>query len=98
MPVADFRTNTQVRRILVKRWIDTSKVEFGTTNGVVYIKGMIATPEDMKALKAIGGRSRLDLIVKIEKEIRRLPDVKDVVFKLKDYEKTGGKWMRRKNG
>lgn len=96
MAVVDFRTNTEVRRILVKRWVDTSKVEFGTTNGVVYIKGVIATPEDIKAFRGLASRSRLDLIMKIEKDIRKLPDVKDVVFKLVDYEKTGGRWVRRR--
>lgn len=96
MALIDFRTNTQVRRILVKRWIDTSRVEFGTTNGVVYVKGIIGTPEDHRAYKSLGGRSRLDLLIKIEKEIRRLPDVKDVVFKLVDYQKSGGRWVRKK--
>lgn len=96
MALVDFRINTQVRRILVKRWIDTSKVEFGTTNGVVYIKGVIATPEEHRALSSLGGRSRLDLILKIEKEIRRLPDVKDVVFKLADFQKAAGRWVRKK--
>ncbi len=96
MPLVDFRTNTQVRRILVKRWIDTSRVEFGTTNGVVYIRGVIATPKDHQAHTSLGGRSRIDLIIKIEKDLRKLPDVKHVVFKLVDYEKTAGRWARKK--
>jgi hypothetical protein len=38
--VEDYRINAFVRSVLVRRWIDTSRVDFGTSNGVVYLKGM----------------------------------------------------------
>jgi hypothetical protein len=37
----------------------------------------------------------LALVRKVEKEIRTIPGVRDIVFKLDNFEKRGGQWKRR---
>ena len=39
MSAQDYRVNAEVRRLLVSRWIDVSRIQIGTTNGVVYLMG-----------------------------------------------------------
>jgi len=96
MSIEDYRINAFVRATLVRRWIDTSRVDFGTSNGVVYVRGV---------LRRIYGRRQteedqdvddiLSLVRRVEKEIRSIPTVKDVVFKLDNLEKSGGQWRRK---
>lgn len=97
MSVEDYRINAFVRSVLVRRWIDTSRVDFGTSNGVVYVRGI---------LRQIYGRKQLEedqrevdnliaLLRKVEKEIRTIPGVKDVIFKFDNFEKRAGQWKRK---
>ena len=43
MSVHDYRINAEVRRFLVSRWVDVSRLDLGCTNGVVYIIGYLDT-------------------------------------------------------
>lgn len=68
----DARTNLQVKAILSSRYIDTSKIDFFTMNGTVYLRG------PLKQLK--GGRTVVMAeISNIVETISRLSGVKDVV-------------------
>jgi Mg2+/Co2+ transporter CorC len=98
MSVEDYRINAFVRTVFVRRWIDTSRVDFGTSNGVVYVRGILRQVYGRKQLedeKDEDETSLLSLVRRIEKEIRSIPGVRDVVFRLDNFEKTGGKWKRR---
>ena len=96
MSIQDYRINALVRSVLVKRWIDTSRVDFGTSNGVVYVRGILRQTYGRRQLERIDEADELlGLIRRIERELRFIPGVKDVVFKLDNFEKKGGRWRRK---
>ncbi|MEW6685994.1 MAG: hypothetical protein AB1393_07295 [Candidatus Edwardsbacteria bacterium] len=95
MPSDDYQIRSIVRRILTHRWIDTQKVDFGCTNGVVYIRGIIRSESQAKLMEGTQIKSDIKLVRHIEDDIRRLPGVRDVVFDLLDLKKTGGGWVSR---
>jgi hypothetical protein len=95
--VQDYRVNAEVRRLLVSRWVDVSLLQVGTTNGVVYILGHLdstmADPTRRADARAGGvGERVLQLAVLLDKDLRRVRDVRDVVFKYDNVVKRGGRW------
>ncbi|MFH0778824.1 MAG: hypothetical protein V2A71_09360 [Candidatus Eisenbacteria bacterium] len=96
MSVEDYRINAYVRSVLVKRWIDTSRIDFGTTNGIVYLKGIL---RQVYGKQADQQNEEVDyllgLVHKLEKELKTIPGVRDVVFRLDGFEKKGAQWKRR---
>ena len=98
MSVQDYRLNAEVRRFLVSRWVDVSRLQLGTTNGVVYIMGSLdTTMEDPhrrvdEIVHRAASERVLRLAMSLEKSVRRIRDVRDVVFKLDNIHKRGGRW------
>lgn len=98
MSVVDYRINAEVRRHLVSRWVDVGTLQIGTTNGIVYLLGHLDTTLEDPERRA--GESRrqaalvrlLRLAIQLERELRKLRDVRDVVFKLDNVTKRGGRW------
>ena len=98
MSVVDYRINAEVRRHLVSRWVDVTAIQIGTTNGVVYLLGRLDTT--MEDPERRTGESRrqatlvrmLRLAIQLERELRKLRDVRDVVFKFDNVTKRGGRW------
>ena len=99
MSAQDYRVNAEVRRLLVSRWVDVSRIKIGTTNGVVYLMGTLE-PSVEDALERSGGSAEitsaaerlLRLVAVIEKELRRVRDVRDIVFNLQNVRKKGRAW------
>jgi hypothetical protein len=94
----DYRINAEVRRFLVSRWVDVSLLQIGTTNGVVYLMGSFE-PLVEDALQRVGQAQERDpaqrllrLLLLVEKEMRRLRGVRDVVFNLRNARRKGGIW------
>lgn len=104
MSIQDYKINAEVRRLLVSRWVDVSRLQLGSTNGVVYIMGcldtVVADPQRRadQAMRRGDGERALRLAMLLEKEIRRLPFVRDVVFKLDNVYKRGGRWRSIERG
>ena len=101
MSVQDYRVNAEVRRLLVSRWVDVSLLQIGTTNGVVYILGHLdSTMEDPgRRVRVPGPNERiLRLAMTLDKDLRRVRDVRDVVFKLDNVMKRGGRWRTADGG
>jgi hypothetical protein len=94
----DYRVNAEARRLLVSRWVDVSALQVGTTNGVIYVLGRLdTTMEDPTRRQDEQQRKRaserhVNLVIALEKDLRRLRDVRDVVFKLDNVLKRGGRW------
>jgi len=91
----DFRINAQVRQLLVRRNVDLTKVEHGTTNGVIYIRGSLQSNYTGVHGLESDDDARLDqlrLIHIIERALRKITGVRDVVFKLDRLIKSGTKW------
>jgi hypothetical protein len=94
----DYRINAEVRRLLVSRWVDVSSLQIGTTNGVVYLMGSFE-PMVEDALERVGhvherdpSQRLLRLLMLVEKELRRLRGVRDVVFHLCNARRKEGIW------
>jgi hypothetical protein len=94
----DYRINAEVRRTMVSRWIDVSALQIGTTNGVVYLLGTFE-PLVEDALQRAGQTQENDptrriqrLIQVVEKDLRRIQGVRDLVFNLRNARKRGGVW------
>jgi hypothetical protein len=103
MSAQDYRINAEVRRYFVSRWVDVSRLQIGTTNGVIYILGHLETTmEDPRRRLEVsvegGALERLLLLARqLERDLRRIRDVRDVIFKFENITKRGGKW-RAANG
>jgi hypothetical protein len=103
MSVQDYRINAEVRRLLVSRWVDVSALRIGATNGVVYVTGRLdLSVEDPGRRQAMDHDDKmartLRLVMQLERELRRIRDVRDVVFKLENVSKRGGRWRIVEDG
>ena len=92
----DYRINAQIRVILVRRGIDLAKIEYGVTNSVVYLRGSVRT----FAIRQSNDPSRdrleeIESMVRLEKAIRAIPGVKDVIFQMDHLVKVGWRWKPR---
>jgi len=98
MSAHDYRINAVVRHHLVSRWVNLAALQIGTTNGVVYLLGWLETTlEDPERALAAARHEpaetrTLRLAMQLEREIRRLREVRDIVFKLDNVAKRGGRW------
>lgn len=97
----DYRINAEVRRFLVSRWVDVSLVQIGTTNGVVYLLGAFE-PLVEDALQRVGQPAERDpaqqivrLLALVDRELRRLRGVRDVVLNFRNVRRKGGIWSVR---
>lgn len=96
MSVTDYRINAQIRVILVRRGIDLSKIEYGVTNSVIYVRGKVRT----FSIRDSGDPSRerleeLEAVMRLEKALRQIPGVRDVIFQLDHLVKVGWRWKPR---
>jgi len=93
----DFVIQSNIRRILVRSNIDYSDLIFGTVRGTVYIRGTFRlsnyygddTEEGIRAFTA-------KTLASLEKNIRSLPGVSDVIFQFINWKKEKGQWGPRK--
>lgn len=97
MPYEDYRLNAQVRTVLVRRWIDLSKVEYGVTNGVVYLRGSLlpCLTERERGDERLRKEEEATVAGRLERVLRQLPGVRDVVFQLDRVVKVGWRWRPR---
>lgn len=96
MSVEDYRINAHVRSVLVRRWIDTSRMDFGTSNGVVYVKGMLRQIYGRRPSETVErADDLLGVVHRVERDIRSIQGVRDVIFRLSNFEKKGGQWKRK---
>jgi hypothetical protein len=92
----DYRLNAQVRALLVRRGIDLAKVEYGVTNSVVYIKGVVRPYFTEDATDPSQARVReMETVARLERTLRAMPGIRDVVFQLDRLVKVGWKWKPR---
>jgi hypothetical protein len=90
----DFVIQSDIRRILIRTNINYSRMDFGTVKGVVYIRGIfqISLPskdgeeEKMKNMT-------INTLYSLEKKVRAIPGVSDVIFQLLNWRKEKGQWV-----
>lgn len=97
----DFAIQSNVRRILVRSNIDHTKIDFGTVRGVVYFRGIFR----MTRVYTYGENDEasrdfkiydftVKSLVSLEKKVRSLPGVSDVIFQFLNWRKERGLWTR----
>ena len=96
MSTADYRINAQIRVILVRRGIDLSKIEYGVTNSVVYLRGSVRTFSIRQSNDPSRDRlEEIESVMRLEKALRAIPGVKDVVLQMDHLVKVGWRWKPR---
>ncbi|MCK4668357.1 hypothetical protein KAU33_16510 [Candidatus Dependentiae bacterium] len=97
--VLDFQINIQLKKMLVERGIDTSKLQISTMGGTVYLRGQL---DFMHSQAAVPGHShqwmakRIKFLRDLERDVKRLRGVRFVRFQLTNWEKDGDKWIERR--
>lgn len=97
MRAQDYALNSQIRTLLIQRWVDLSCLDFGVTNGVAYFQGVLRhhlTRANMNR----DGRTEMEeveLAKNVERLVRQMRGIRDVVFRLSNMTKRGSKWTHR---
>ena len=92
--IVDARIHARVRSILSRRWVDLRLLHLGTVDGVIHLEGEFR--QCLSLAPAIGeGRPSLQFVRKVERELRSIPGVRDIVFSIAGFEKVGTEWKRK---
>jgi hypothetical protein len=100
MQKEDFIIQSNVRRILVRTNVDYTKMSFGTVRGVVYFRGIFQLTrvyvysKDDKAHDLKSRDFTIKTLASLEKKIRTLPGVTDVLFQFNNWRKERGLWVQ----
>lgn len=92
MSEQDMKINSRVRKIFVEKNLNLSFVNVSTRSGVVSISGEI---------RKLTGSEMTDgqiskLILQLETTILYVKEVKRVTFSIQGWEKSRGKWKKKK--
>jgi hypothetical protein len=90
----DLVITKNVRAILLRRWVDIRCLDFGSVNGVAYVRGALRRNPLFPAPAAAAGDAELKLLHVLERELRTVNGVKDVVFAIDGFERRGDHWER----
>lgn len=90
----DLVITKQVRAILLRRWIDIRRLDFGSVNGVAYVRGALGRNPLFPAPATPAGDDELKLLYTLERDLRTIPGVKDVVLTVDGFERRGDHWVR----
>jgi len=90
----DFVIQSNIRRMLIRTDVDYSRMDFGTVKGVVYVRGIfqlsrLYTDGDDEKTKEFVIRT----LYSLEKKIRSVPGVTDVIFQFLNWRKEKGQWV-----
>lgn len=90
----DFVIQSNIRRILIRTSINYSRMDFGTVKGVVYIRGVFQISFSSKE----GDKEKMktmttNTLYSLEKKVRSIPGVSDVIFQLLNWRKERGQWV-----
>ncbi len=90
---SDFLIHNEVRRELTRTQVSLEKIQFGVTRGVVYLRGEFRV---QIVLKALDRKKYYDVLIStligLEKRLRRVPGIVDIVFQFTNIQKYGGFW------
>lgn len=90
---SDFLVHSEVRRELARTQADIEKIHFGVTRGVIYLGGEFSIQMGVRNFE---GQRYFDILVStlvgLEKRLRRIPEVVDILFTFNNVGKHGGFW------
>ena len=90
----DFVIQSNIRRILIRTSINYSRMDFGTVKGVVYIRGVFQI--SLSSKDGEEGKMKnltINTLYSLEKKLRSIPGVSDVIFQLLNWRKEKGQWV-----
>lgn len=90
MAVKDFQINSRIRGVLAKHWIDTNLITVMTIRGVVFLQGRLRKITVGSRQDEIGE----EMLATMEWEMRHIKGVKQIVYRLDDWRKDGGKFTK----
>lgn len=93
MKKEDFVIQSEVRRMLVRSNIDYSKIDFGTVKGVVYFRGFFRLPMTFETHEEAKKMMTVKTLSSLERKVRTIPGVVDVVFQFSNWFKEKGQWI-----
>ena len=90
----DFAIQSNLRRMLVRTSINYSRMDFGTVKGLVYIRGIfqlsyVSPDTEENELNDLTANT----LYSLEKKVRNIPGVSDVIFQLSNWRKERGRWV-----
>lgn len=83
---ADFAINAKVRQVLARRWVIPEKLEVGTTDGVVLLKGHLEREPAGPGTEDVDARGLF--LRRLRTELKAIPGVVDVVMDAPEAERT----------
>lgn len=104
----DFVIQSNVRRLLVRSSVDYTRIDIGTVRGVVYLGGVFRMSginpdrfagEDDAAIKDASAivKRQHEMISRtlstLERRVKGVPGVLDVVFQFSNWKKEKGQWV-----
>jgi hypothetical protein len=93
----DFVIQANIRQMLTRTEIDVSQMEFGTVKGVVYIRGTFRFSRSDPSWDSNRVNDFIaQTLFSLEKKIRRIEGVSDVIFQLSNWRKEKGHWFHVK--
>lgn len=94
--VSDFRINSEVRRILIKNYLNLKKLRYSSIGGVVYLRGTIEIMRNAR-IRRLRWQGVTDEYMKdLEKAIKKVTGVKRVRFELYRWEKRIDGWRKKR--
>lgn len=86
MAVDDKLINVRVEQVFVRRGIDTQKIQISTHHGSVTIQGHLEPRSKRYEIKSSADMKS------IEQSVRRVPNVKDIQWRLDNWNREEGHW------
>lgn len=74
---------------MVRRGVDTSKLTVSSAKGTVTVTGILAARSKRYEISKSGDMKQLDM------SIRRIPNVKNVIWMLANWDRQGGVWKTK---
>ena len=87
--VIDKKINVKIGQTLVRRGIDSNKLNYSSSHGSILVTGFMCSMSSQEI--SSGGKMQ-----SIEKEIRKIQYVQSVKWKLQNWEHREGKWIKKK--
>lgn len=91
MGARDFQITARIRRVLLRRSVDDGPLEFGSVDGVAYLRGPIrrlpGTMDFTQSTPRMGS-----LLTRLEEDLERIDGVYGVVLEVPGYRKVDGEW------
>jgi hypothetical protein len=91
MGARDYQITARIRRVLLRRSVDAGPLEYGSVDGVAYLRGPIrrlpGSVESSPSSPRMGS-----LLTRLEEDLERIDGVHGVVLEVPGYRKVDGEW------